>query len=74
MPNIKTISDGGAGPNTPSVKQMVESQRAGSVGKGTDESYADKMAARNHGTGREGADEQFSEASDAKEYSFAGIL
>lgn len=68
MPNIKTISDGGLNPNTPSVKQMRESQLAGSTGTGTDQSYADKMAARNHGTGLgEGKDEQFPDASDYKE-------
>jgi len=33
--NIKEILDGGADPNTPSVAEMRESQRMGSVGKGT---------------------------------------
>jgi hypothetical protein len=75
IPNINTISDGGENPNTSTVKQMVESQRAGSVGTGTDRSFADKQAARNHGTGlSEGQDEQFPQSSDVKEYSLAGIL
>ena len=65
MPNIKTISDCGPNPNTPSVEQLRESQRAGSVGTGTDRSYAEKNAARNHGTGLgTGKDEQFPEAAE----------
>ena len=35
MPNIKTIADGGPNPNTPSVKEMRDSQAAGATGKGT---------------------------------------
>lgn len=62
MPNIKEVRDGGSDPNTPSVAEMRESQRKGSVGTGFDESYADKMACRNHGTGKgEGKDQQFAE-------------
>ena len=65
MPNIKTISDGGLDPNTPPIKQMRDSQRKGSTGTGFDESYANKMAARNHGTGLgEGKDEQFPKAAE----------
>lgn len=59
MENIKTISDGGS----PTIAEMRESQRVGSEGTGFDESYADKMASRNHGTGKgEGKDEAFPEA------------
>ena len=62
MPNIKEIRDGGADPNTPKIDQMRESQREGSEGTGFDESYADKMAARNHGTGKgESKDQKFPE-------------
>lgn len=70
MPNITEIADGGADPNTPTVAEMRESQRKGSTGNGFAESYADKMACQNHGTGLgEGKDkEQFSEAADYKEY------
>lgn len=71
MPNIKEISDGGSNPNTPTVAQMRESQRLGSIGKGTSaEDYADKMACMNLGTGEgEGKDkEAFPEAADYKEY------
>lgn len=61
----REIRDGGESPNTPTIEQMRESQRAGSVGTGTDVSFADKMAARNHGTGKgEGEDEKFSESGD----------
>jgi len=68
MPNIKEISDGGPDRNTPSVKQMRDSQQAGSVGKGTSEyTFAEKNALRNHGTGLgEGTDEQFQQASQVK--------
>ncbi len=64
MPTIKEVSDGGADPNAPSVKQMRDSQRVGSVGKGTStETFAEKNACHNHGTGSgEGTDPQFSEA------------
>jgi len=64
MPNIKTISDGGSNPNTPSIKQMRESQRRGAEGTGTSEdTFAEKNARRNHGTGEgEGKDPSFSEA------------
>ncbi len=55
MASIKTISDGGPNPNTPSVEQMRESQHLGSVGKGTQsESYADQEACFNVGTGEGG--------------------
>jgi hypothetical protein len=65
MPNIKEVSDGGSNPNTPSVDLMRESQRKGSVGTGTGDSYADKMAAINQGTGKgEGKDERFPKASE----------
>ena len=68
MPNIKDISDGGPTPNTPTIEQLRDSQSAGSVGTGTDRSYADKMSQRNHGTGlSEGADEKFPVAADYKE-------
>jgi hypothetical protein len=68
MPQIKEVSDGGTNPNTSSVAQMRESQSKGSVGTGTDQSYADKQTARNHGTGLgEGSDEKFSESADYKE-------
>jgi hypothetical protein len=67
MPIIKEISDGGPNPNTPTIDQMRESQLKGSTGTGFDESYADKMAARNHGTGKgEGSDEEFPRAADYK--------
>ena len=73
MPNIKEVRDGGSDPNTPSVKDMRESQRKGSTGTGTDRSYADKMRARNHGTGLgEGSDEKFPVAADYKESSGEG--
>ena len=74
MPNIKEIRDGGSDPNTPSIKEMRESQRKGSVGIGTNtEDYADRMAARNHGTGLgEGNDEKFPVAADYKESSGKG--
>lgn len=67
MPTIKEVKDGGSNPNTPSVKQMRDSQSKGSTGTGFDESYADKNAARNHGTGLgEGNDEKFPVAADYK--------
>jgi len=50
--NIKEVSDGGPNPNTPTVAQMRESQRLGSVGKGTNsEDYAESQGAFNMGTG-----------------------
>jgi len=53
MPRIKEIADGGANPNTPSLKQMRESQQRGAEGNGASEyTYAEKMAIRNHGTGQ----------------------
>ena len=53
--NIKEISDGGPNPNTPSVKQMRESQRLGSVGKGTQsEDFGQMEACFNMGTGKDG--------------------
>ena len=59
----------------PNIEEMRKSQSAGSTGTGTDRSFADKMAERNQGTGpSEEKDEQFAEASVAKEYSLAGIL
>ena len=66
MPQLTEISDGAADPNTPTVAAMQESQRAGSVGKGTStKTFAEKNALRNQGTGLgEGSDEQFPEASD----------
>lgn len=58
MPQFKEISDGGSNPNTPTVAEMRESQRKGSEGTGFADSYADKMACQNHGTGKgEGKDE-----------------
>jgi hypothetical protein len=63
MPNYKEVSDGGSDPNTPSVKEMRKSQQRGAEGTGFDDSYADKQARRNHGTGRgEGDDPKFAEA------------
>jgi hypothetical protein len=66
MPTIKESSDGESDPNTPTIKELRESQRAGSVGIGTNkEDYAGKMASFNHGTGKgEGKDEQFPKASE----------
>ena len=59
MANIKEISDGGPNPNTPSVEQMRESQRLGSVGKGTNsEDYAEMEAAFNMGTGEDGPEDK----------------
>ena len=73
MANIKTISDGGPNP-LPTIAELRESQRAGSVGTGTDESYASKMAAQNHGTGKgEGKDEEFPESADYKEPEGGGL-
>ena len=72
MPKFNEISDGGSEPNTPSVKQMRESQKRGSEGTGTDVSIAEKNARRNHGTGLgEGTDETFPEAG---EYASEGKL
>jgi hypothetical protein len=54
---ISELVDGGPNPNTPSVAEMRESQRVGSVGTGTQsESYADMQACFNMGTGK-GVDE-----------------
>ncbi len=66
MPNIREIRDGGENPNTPTIKQLRESQKRGSEGKGTSEyTYAEKMAIRNHGTGEsEGSDPQCPEAGE----------
>lgn len=66
MPNIKEISDGGPNPNTPSVAEMRESQRAGSVGNGTSPyTYAEKMGCENLGTGKgEGTDPKFPDAGE----------
>lgn len=59
MANIKNISDGGADPNTPTIEQMRESQRQGSVGKGTQsEDYGQIEACFNMGTGRGGAEDK----------------
>ena len=53
--NIKEIADGGPNPNTPSVEQMRQSQRLGSIGKGTQsEDYAQMEACFNMGTGEDG--------------------
>jgi hypothetical protein len=53
---ITEISDGGSNPKAPSVEQMRESQRMGSVGKGTQsEDYAEMEACFNMGTGKDGA-------------------
>jgi hypothetical protein len=55
MANIKEIADGGPNPNTPSVSAMRESQRLGSIGKGTQsEDYAQMENAFNVGTGEGG--------------------
>ncbi len=69
MPTIKEISDSGPNPNTPTIAQMRDSQRVGSVGKGTStKSFAEKNALRNQGTGLgEGTDPQFAEAQDVAE-------
>ena len=67
MSTIKEVKDGGPNP-LPTIEEMRESQRKGSEGTGFDESYADKMSQRNHGTGlSEGADEKFPEAAAYKE-------
>ena len=67
MSTIKEVKDGGPNP-LPTVEEMRDSQSAGSVGTGTDRSYADKMATQNHGTGLgEGKDETFPEAAAYKE-------
>lgn len=68
MPQIKEIRDGGPNP-LPTIEELCSSQRAGSVGQGTNtESYADRMAVRNHGTGKgEDSDEKFAEAANYKE-------
>lgn len=52
----------------PSIEEMRKSQQAGSVGKGTStETFAEKNACRNHGTGLgDGSDPQFSEAEAGK--------
>ena len=52
----------------PTIEEMRESQRAGSVGKGTStDTFAEKNACHNHGTGLgEGKDEQFPEAAEIK--------
>jgi len=70
MPDIKTISDGGSDPNTPTIEEMRESQRKGSTGNGFSDSYAEKMGWQNQGTGLgEGKDkEPFPEAAEYKEY------
>jgi hypothetical protein len=53
--NIKEISDGGPNPNTPTVEQMRESQRTGSVGKGTQaDDYGQMEGQFNIGTGKGG--------------------
>jgi hypothetical protein len=67
MANIKTNSDGGPNPNTPTIEQMRESQRKGSEGQGTNtEDYADRMAIRNHGIGKgEGEDPSFPKTGEA---------
>lgn len=74
MPNITTISDGGSDPNTPSIKQMRDSQQRGAEGIGTStHSFAEKQAIRNHGTGLgEGSDETFPEAANYKKSSDEG--
>jgi hypothetical protein len=66
MPNIKEIRDGGENPNTPTIKEMRDSQRKGSEGQGTSQyTYAERMAIRNQGTGLgEGKDEQFPKAGE----------
>lgn len=61
MANLKHISDGGPNPNTPTVEQMRESQRLGSVGKGTNsEDYAQMQACFNMGTGEAGSPDKTS--------------
>ncbi len=73
MPNIREIRDGGENPNTPTLKEMRESQKRGAEGQGTSEyTYAEKMAIRNHGTGEgEGSDPQFPKSG---EYAAEGKL
>ena len=52
MANITEISDGGPNPNTPTVQQMRESQRLGSVGAGTQsESFNQMQGNFNMGVG-----------------------
>lgn len=52
----------------PSIKEMRESQRAGSTGIGTStQTFAEKNACRNQGTGLgEGKDQQFAETEAGK--------
>ena len=65
MQKYKEIADGGENLGFPPLKQMRELQQRGAEGTGFDESYADKMAARNHGTGLgEGEDQKFPENAD----------
>jgi hypothetical protein len=66
MPIFKEVFDRKLPTKIPA--EQLESQKKGSTGLGFGESYADKMAARNHGTGLgEGSDEKFSESADYKE-------
>ena len=48
----KEISDGGSEPNTPTIEEMRESQRLGSVGKGTaEQTLNESLADFNMGCG-----------------------
>lgn len=76
MANIREIADGGSNPNTPTVKQMRDSQNAGATGTGTNnETYADRMTQRNHGVGvgQEASDETFPVAANYKESGDTGL-
>ena len=49
---ITEIADGGSSPNSPTVEQMRESQRLGSIGKGTqDQVYCEMEGDFNMGMG-----------------------
>jgi hypothetical protein len=67
MPQFKTVFDRKLPTEIPA--EQLESQKKGSTGLGFGESYADKMASFNHGTGlgKGEGKEQFPEASDYKE-------
>ncbi len=52
MPLINDITDGGPNPGFPTIEEMRESQRKGSVGIGlASEDYAQQQACFNMGTG-----------------------
>jgi hypothetical protein len=65
---ITEIADGGSSPNSPTVEQMRESQRLGSIGKGTqDQVYCEMEGDFNMGMG-EYADKNSSFQSRAHNY------